>query len=225
MNILNLHESDGFDPDDFDDLENEVSEVEESGLSKFFLKSMLTVFAVIGIAYGANLALNVNAGNKAEFGQGVTVFGPVCDTNGGITVTPYTGFFNQSGSGKFALDSIILENVDAACVGKDFILQVFSNSDANALTISETATSPGVYQGFASVRFYFQDSATVTMMSNQYTDIELLTDIDAGSTEFANNQSSFQLTFDPDTYANFADAKDVFKITLQTARHVAGATS
>ena len=63
------------------------------------------------------------------------------------------------------------------------------------------------------------------MMSNQYTDIELLTDIDAGSTEFANNQSSFQLTFDPDTYANFADAKDVFKITLQTVSHVAGATS
>jgi hypothetical protein len=224
MNILNLHESDGFDPDDFDDLENEVSEVEESGLSKFFLKAMLTVFAVVGIAYGANLTLNVNAGGKSEFGQG-RIIAAACDTNGGITVTPYSGFFNQSGSGKFALDSIILENVDAACVGDDFILQVFSNSDANALTISETATSPGVYQGFASVRFYFQDSATVTMMSNQYTDIELLTDIDAGSTEFANNQSSFQLTFDPDTYANFADAKDVFKITLQTVSHVAGATS
>jgi hypothetical protein len=224
MDILNLHESDGYDPDDFDDLENEVSEDAESGVSKFFVKAMLTVFAVIGIAYGANLALNVNAGNKAEFGQGVTVFGPVCDTNGGITVTPYSGFFNQSGSGKFALDSIILENVDAACVGKDFILQVFSNSDANALTFSETATSPGVYQGFASVRFYFQDSATVTMMSNQYTDVEMLTDTST-ATEFDSNQSSFQITFDPDTYANFADAKDVFKITLQTVQHVDGATS
>jgi len=224
MNILNLHESDGFDPDDFDDLENEVSEVEESGLSKFFLKAMLSIFAVIGIAYGANLALNVNAGNKAEFGQGRTII-TTCDKNGGITVTPYAGFLNQSGSGKFALDSIILENVDAECVGDDFILQMYSESAAGALTLSETATSPGNYQGFTSVRFYFQDSATVTMMSNQYTDVELLTDIDAGSTEFTNNQNSFQLTFDPDTYANFADAKDVFKITLQTAPHVPGATS
>jgi hypothetical protein len=225
MNILNLHESDGFDPDDFDDLEVEVSEDGVSGLSRFFIKAMLSIFAVIGIAYGANLALNVNAGNKAEFGQGVTVFGPVCDTNGGITVTPYAGFLNQSGSGKFALDSIILENVDAACVGKDFILQMYDNNSAGAQTLSETATSPGNYQGFTSVRFYFQDSATVTMMSNQYTDVELLTDIDAGSTEFTNNQNSFQLTFDPDTYANFADAKDVFKITLQTAPHIPGATS
>ena len=224
MNILNLHESDGFDPDDFDDLENEVSEEGDSGLSKFFIKAMLSIFAVIGIAYGANLALNVNAGNKAEFGQGRTIT-TTCDTNGGITVTPYAGFFNQSGSGKFALDSIILENVDAACAGKDFILQMYSESAAAALTLSETATSPGNYQGFTSVRFYFQDSATVTMMSNQYTDVELLTDIDAGSTEYSSNQNSFQLTFDPDTYANFADAKDVFKITLQTAPHVPGATS
>jgi hypothetical protein len=60
-------------------------------------------------------------------------------------------------------------------------------------------------------------------MSNQYTDIELLTDIE--SSEFANDQSSFQLTYDPDTYANFADASDVFKITIQTMPHVAGATS
>lgn len=224
MNILNLHESDGFDPDDFDDLENEVSEEGVSGLSKFFIKAMLSIFAVIGIAYGANLALNVNAGNKAEFGQGRTLTA-ACDTNGGITVTPYAGFLNQSGSGKFALDSIILENVDAACAGKDFILQMYSESAAGALTLSETATSPGNYQGFTSVRFYFQDSATVTMMSNQYTDVELLTDIDAGSTEYSSNQNSFQLTFDPDTYANFADAKDVFKITLQTQPHIAGATS
>jgi hypothetical protein len=223
MNILNLHESDGFDPDDFDDLENEVVE-EASGVSKFFIKAMLTVFAVVGIAYGANLAINTGTGGGVEFGQGVSL-AAACDTQGGITVTPYSGFLNQSGSGKFALDSIILENVDDTCVGKDFIVQMYSDTDATALTLSETATSPGVYQGFTSVRFYFQDSATVTMMSNQYTDVELLTDVDAGSTEFASDQSSFQLTFDPDTYANFADAKDVFKITLRTEPHTAGATS
>lgn len=224
MDILNLHESDGVDPGDFDDLENEVSGDEENGLSKFFIKAMLTVFAVIGIAYGANLTLNVNAGGNAEFGQGRTLT-TTCDTNSGITVTPLIGFYNKSGSGKFALDSIVLENIDAACVGKDFILQVFSDTDAGPLTISETATSPGVYQGFTSVRFYFQDSATVTMMSNQYTDVAIMTDIDAGSTEFANNQSAIEVAFDADQYANFADAKDVFKITLQTAPHVPGATS
>jgi len=221
MNLLNLHESDDFDESyDFDDLENEV--VEEESHSGFFVKAMIAIFAVIGIAYGANIALNVNSGNKAEFGQGVTLQA-TCDTNGGINVTPYSGFLNQAGSGKFALDSIILENVDDTCAGKDFIVQVWSNTGSTALTVSETATSPGVYQAFATTRFYFQDSATVTMMSNQYTDIELLTDIE--SSEFSNDQSSFQLTYDPDTYANFADASDVFKITIQTMPHVAGATS
>lgn len=221
MNILNLHESDGFDPDDFDDFENEVVE-ETSGVSKFFIKAMLTVFAVVGIAYGANLAINTGTGGRIEFGQGVSLTA-ACDTQGGITVTPYSGFLNQAGSGKFALDSIILEKVDDTCVGKDFIVQMYSDTAETALTLSETATSPGVYQGFTSVRFYFQDSATVTMMSNQYTDVELLTDIESG--EFAADESAFQLTFDPDTYANFANAKDVFKITLRTEPHTAGATS
>lgn len=223
MNILNLHGSDDFDESyDFDDLENSEVVEEEERSSGFFVKAMITVFAVVGIAYGANLALNVNNGNRAEFGQGVTLQA-TCDTNGGITVTPYSGFLNNAGSGKFALDSIILENVDDTCVGKDFILQVFSNTDTTALNLSETATSPGNYQAFNATRFYFQDSATVTMMSNQYTDVELLTDVE--SSEFASDQSSFQITFDADTYANFADASDVFKITLQTAPHVPGATS
>jgi hypothetical protein len=52
------------------------------------------------------------------------------------------------------------------------------------------------------------------MVSNQYTDIELLTD--TTSSEFTNNQSSFQLVFDPDQTSSFADASQIFKITIQS---------
>jgi hypothetical protein len=139
----------------------------------------------------------------------------VCDTNGGITVIPYAGYVNEAAStGKFTLDSIIFENVDANCVGEDFTVQVWSNAGANALTTSETK-SAGNYVTSDSVRFSFVDSATVTMKSNQYTDIELLTDLE--SNEFANNQSSFQLTFDPDQTSSFANATEVYKITVTTS--------
>lgn len=217
MNLLNRYESDDFDEsshfDDYEDNEYESS----SGSRTFLAKALVALLVVLGVAYGANIVINNGSGGtKMEFGQGMLTTA-VCDTNGGITLTPYAGYVNQAGgAGKFTLDSILFENVDDTCVGKDFIVQVWSNSAPNALTSSETSTS-GTYTTTSSVRFYFQDSATVTMMSNQYTDIELLTD--TTSNEFASDQSSFQLVFDPDQVSSFADASQIYKITLQSVPH------
>ena len=215
MDLLKRYESDDFDESyDFDDPEN--GEIEESGSSKpFLVKAAAMLMAVLGIAYGANIALTNSSGQRGiEFGQGRISTSAVCDTNGGITITPYAGYVNQAGgTGKFTLDSILFENVDANCVGEDFVIQVFSDSGASALNLSETS-SGGSYITSNSVRFSFIDSSTVRMVSNQYTDIELLTDVT--SSEFANNQSSFQLVFDPDQVSSFADATQIFKITIQS---------
>ncbi len=217
MNLLNRYESDDFDESyDFDDPEYGQ---EEQGSSKpFLVKAAAMIMAVTGIAYGANIALtNSGGGTGIEFGQGKISTSAVCDSNNGITITPYSGYVNEAnGTGKFTLDSIIFENVDDTCAGKDFEVQIWSNAGADALTASETKTS-GTYTTTNSVRFYFADSSTVTMMSNQYTDIELLTD--TTSTEFADDQSSFQLVFDPDQLSSFADATNIYKITLQSMPH------
>jgi hypothetical protein len=216
MNILKRYESDDFDESfDFDAPEN--GEFEETGSSKpFLVKALIMIMTVTGIAYGANIALNGGSGgNKLEFGQGQVSTNLVCDTNSGITVIPYAGYVNEASStGKFTLDSIIFENVDDTCVGDYFTVQVWSNAGANALTSSETK-SAGNYVTSDSVTFRFVDSATVTMVSNQYTDIELLTDVT--SNEFTNDQSSFQLTFDPDQTSSFANATEVYKITVTTS--------
>lgn len=214
MDLLKRYESDDFDESyDFDDPEN--GEIEEKGSSKpFLVKAAAMLVAVMGIAYGANIGLSSGGGSSIEFGQGRISTTAVCDTNGGITMIPYAGYVNEAGgTGKFTLDSIIFENVDKACVGEDFVIQVFSNAGADALTLSETKTA-GSYVTSNSVRFSFIDSSTVRMVSNQYTDIELLTDVT--SSEFDNNQSSFQLVFDPDQTSSFADASQIFKITIQS---------
>jgi hypothetical protein len=213
MNLLNRYESDDFDESyDFDDPEN--GEIEEGGSSKpFLVKAAAMLVAVMGIAYGANIGLS-GGGSSIEFGQGRISTTAVCDTNDGITMIPYAGYVNEAGgTGKFTLDSIIFENVDSNCVGEDFVIQVFSNAGAEALSLSETKTA-GSYVTSNSVRFSFIDSSTVRMVSNQYTDIELLTD--TTSSEFTNNQSSFQLVFDPDQTSSFADASQIFKITIQS---------
>jgi hypothetical protein len=179
---------------------------------------IITFISVLGIAFGANLALNVGNNNRIEYGQGFqTVLS--CQPNSVITVTPYAGFINETGTGKFTLDSILLENVHKDCVNKDFTVKLFANSSSTPLTLSETATSVGVYQGFQEFRFWWQDSVTVTAMSRQYTDIELLNDT-SDATDFNANQTAFLITFDPDQVASFADARDVFKITLESSTHL-----
>lgn len=181
----------------------------------------ITFISVLGIALGANLALNVGANNRLEFGQGFAVTtgcqGKLSPYNT-MMLTPYAGFQNANGTGKFTLDSILIENVDRSCVGKDFTIKVFNNTSSDALTISETATAVGVYQNFQSFRFYWQDSVTVTSMSRQYTDVELLNDTST-STDYDGNNTSFLLTFDPDQVANFADATQVYKITIESNDH------
>ena len=217
MNLLKRYESDDFDESyAFDDAE--YGDFEESGSSKpFLVKAIAMILAVTGIAYGANIALT-SGSTKTEFGQGF-VTTTACDTNGGITIIPYAGFINDTGTGKFSLDSIILENVDANCIGEDFTIQVYSETGTAALTVSESATSAngGSYQTFDLAQFYFKDSVTVQTIDKSYIDFDILTD--PTSSEFANNQSSIQITFDPDRTISFADASSIRRITIQTKTH------
>jgi hypothetical protein len=179
---------------------------------------IITFISVLGIAFGANLALNVGNNNRIEYGQGFqTVLS--CQPSTTITVTPYAGFINETGTGKFTLDSILLENVHKDCVNKDFTIRLFSSTSSTPLTLSETATSVGVYEGFQEFRFWWRDSVTVTAMSRQYTDVELLNDT-SDATDFNANANAFLVTFDPDQVASFADARDVFKITLESSTHL-----
>jgi hypothetical protein len=215
MNILKRYESDDFDESyAFDDAE--YGDVEESGSSKpFLVKAIAMILAVTGIAYGANIALTPS-GSKTEFGQGYLTT-TACDKNGGITIIPYAGFINDTGTGKFSLDSIILEGIDAECVGDNFTIQVYGET-GDALTVSESATAAGgaSYVQFNLGSFFFQDSSTVVALNRSYIDYDVLTDTGAGSTEFTNNQSSIQITFDPDRTLSFADATVIRRITIQT---------
>ena len=218
MNLLKRYESDDFDESSaFDDAE--YGEFEEEGTSKpFLVKAIAMILAVTGIAYGANIALT-SGGSKTEFGQGF-ITATACDTVGGVTIIPYAGFINDTGTGKFSLDSIILENLDDTCVGNDFIIQVYGDTGA-ALTVSESATSAngGSYQTYDLARFWYKDSSTVLAYDSSYTDFDILTDTGAGSTEFTDDQGSIQITFDPDRTPTFADATLIRKITIQTVKH------
>jgi len=219
MNLLKRYQGDDFDESyAFDDAEN--GDFEESGSSKpFLVKAIAMMIAVTGIAYGANIALTTAPGGRTEFGQGFLT-ATACDTQNGITVIPMAGFVNETGtvgaSGKFTLDTIYLENIDAACVGNDFIIQVYGET-GTALTLSESATSVSNYVQYDLARFSYVDSSTVRMVGTQYTDVDILTDT-TSATEFNANQGQIQITFDPDRTVSAADASVIRRITIQTVK-------
>jgi len=199
----------------------DFEEIQPRGGRRLFAYSFYGSLLTLGITFGANIAIN-SGGSGIEYGQGVT-HTVNCQGDTNITVTPYAGFQNASGGGFFGLDSIILENVHQNCVNKDFIIKVWDNTDNAPLGISDSATSVSTYDTFTALRFYWSDSVTVQTMGTQYTDVELLNDT-SDSTDFTTNATAFQITFDGDLASSFADAKNIYKITLETAPHT-GATS
>ena len=220
MDLLKRYKGDDFDESfNFDDAE--IGEFEESGSSKpFLVKAIAMMLAVTGIAYGANIALTTAPGGRTEFGQGF-VTATACDTQDGITVIPQAGFINETGtagaSGKFTLDTVYLENIDKACVGKDFIIQVYGET-GTALTLTESATSVSDYVQYDAVRFSYVDSNTVVLTNtNQYADVYILTDT-SSSTEFDANQGQIQIVFDADRMISMADSSLLRRITIQTVK-------
>ena len=200
----------------------DFEEVQPHGGRRLFAYSFYGSLLTLGITFGANIAINSGGGTGIEFGQGVTQT-VNCQGNVDITLTPYAGFQNASGGGFFSLDSIILENVHQNCVEKDFIIKVYNNTDSAPLTLTDSATSVSTYETFTALRFHWSDSVTVSTLGGQYTDVELLNDT-SESTDFTTNATAFQITFDADNASNFADTKDAYKITVETAPHT-GATS
>jgi hypothetical protein len=90
------------------------------------------------------------------------------------------------------------------------------------LTDSTTASGPN--ETFTATRIHWSDSVTVRVMGSQFTDVDIMNDTST-STDFTNNETGFWISFDADpNNSNWANTKNVYKITVETAPHT-GATS
>ena len=199
----------------------EIEEVEPRGGRRLFAFSFYGALLTLGVTFGANIIIGSGGGTGIQFGQGVTQI-VNCAGSRNITLTPIAGFENASGGGFFSLDTIYLENVHQDCVGEDFIIKLWSNTDSSPLVLTDSATSASTYETFTATRFYWSDSVTVSVMGSQATDVELMNDTST-STDFTDNLTAFQITFNADSFVN-ANASNVYKITLETAPNT-GATS
>jgi hypothetical protein len=200
----------------------DFEETKPRGGRRLFAYSFYGSLLTLGITFGANIAIN-SGGSGIEFGQGVTQT-VNCQGTRNITVTPYAGFQNASGGGYFGLDSIILENIHQDCVNKDFIIKLWDNTSNTPLVLTDSTTASGPNETFTATRIYWSDSVTVRVMGSQFTDVDIMNDTST-STDFTNNETGFWISFDADpNNTNWANTKNVYKITVETAPHT-GATS
>ena len=201
----------------------ELEEVQPRGGRRLFAFSFYGALLTLGVTFGANIVINSASGSGIEFGQGVTQT-VNCQGTRDITVTPYAGFQNASGGGYFGLDSIILENIHQDCVNKDFIIKLWDNTSNTPLVLTDSTTASGPNETFTATRIYWSDSVTVRVMGSQFTDVDIMNDTST-STDFTNNETGFWISFDADpNNTNWANTKNVYKITVETAPHT-GATS
>jgi hypothetical protein len=201
----------------------DFEETQPRGGRRLFAFSFYGALLTLGVTFGANIVINSTSGSGIEFGQGVTQT-VNCQGTRNITVTPYAGFQNAAGGGYFGLDSIILENIHQDCVNKDFIIKLWDNTSNTPLVLTDSTTASGPNETFTATRFHWSDSATVSVMGSQFTDVELMNDT-SDSTDFTTNATAFWITFDADpNNSNWANTKNVYKITVETAPHT-GATS
>ena len=120
----------------------EILNLSESGAPK--PQKSRAVRAVFGAALIAGVAtlsstlaanININSG-PVEFGQGVAQTVSCGDSEVPIIVTPSSSFTNSDG-GAFAMSSITLSDIPAACNGKVFTIKVYDNSSSTALTVAD----------------------------------------------------------------------------------------
>jgi len=168
--------------------------VEVDNTTKFrtkFATSAAVVFASI-LFFQSTLAGNIslNSGSGVEFGQGVSQT-VACSGATSLTVTPYSSFQNEVGTGKHYLSSIKVSNIPSTCYGADFLISAYGNSASAPLSILNT-TSGGV--------LVYNNGGTFTSSYG--------TTISSGS-------GTFTVSFTNPV----ALSSSVFKVTIQSSTH------
>jgi hypothetical protein len=98
------------------------------------LKLVLGIGALAGvITLSSTLAasINLNGGDDVEFGQGVLTT-TACDDDG-ITLTPYSTFYNDSQDADFYFSSLEIAGVSDNCSGVTFKVRAYMNGNDNPL--------------------------------------------------------------------------------------------
>ena len=145
--------------------------------------------------------ISINSGSSIyEFGQGVARAFP-CSNSNNLTITPKSQFANvANATGTHYFKSITFAGIPSSCIGVDFIVSAFNNSDSVPLAL---------YNVNNRVAYVSMDPGPV--FSPGLNSSGLTVQTNAPVSGFY----SFTLTFENPV----ANAAQVYKVTVQTSTH------
>ena len=214
--------------DDYSPYEDE--EIVEGGRSPLKRLLGIALIAMIGVT-GVTVAANIstNSGIKAEFGQGVNGT-KACDS--AVTVTPLSGFDNTTVpgasmanptiagneiSGIFTSDAVEFSDIADACLGYDLVIRAYNSGGSQLILTDDSSTASVDY-----IRIYLATPSKSFVIASSSGGKNVKATIDMIDTTTADT-NSFDLIFDPGTLTAdntmLADARNVFKFTLETQPH------
>jgi hypothetical protein len=182
------------DPDDFD------GDPQRRKLPAFLAFLLLLVGGTYLVQTTLAANINLNSGQRVEFGQGVTAT-TACSGATNLTITPNATFTNASGSGAFKFSSLTVSNIPSGCNGKDFTINAYGSTDSTPLALFDTTSTTAVV--YSNAGTFELGVGTLTGAS-----------ITSGS-------GTFTITFTNPV----ALASSVFKITIQSGAHSESAST
>jgi len=187
------------------------------------VKIAIGIFAMVGsITLGTTLAANIslNGGGNVEFGQGVAAT-TACDDDG-ISVTPFSTFFNEDGAGSHKLTSIRISGIDSRpelCSAKTFRIRAYGDGDAPLNLFNWSVVDSYTNDSLQNENFSYvdiTDNSGDFVWSSGGTDNDDVIDIensDLTQTAFTLSLVSLAPTI---TRTPLAPASDVKKITIES---------
>lgn len=161
-------------------------------------KKLISVLALVSLFFGGSFFLqttfagnlNINSNKNIEFGQGTSIL-TACSGSAPLTLKSISSFSNTSGAGTHYLSGVTVSGIPNNCYGFDFSVSAYGASSSTPLAIfSSSSTIATVYDNAGT--FSTGSGLSVT-----------------------GSGGSFTLTFS----LPVAEAKNVYKVTLQTSPH------
>ncbi len=159
-------------------------------------RKLIALFLILCIPVGTTLASNISIGSSSpiEFGQGVQKL-VTCAPNAPIFLRPRNAFVNAPGSGaQYKFTGFSLEGIQNTCVGYDFVIRAYGQSDSPLPIFDANKTELRVYQSLGDA-FSTNASDGITFSNVAF--------------------GQFVATFD----APVSASTEVYRITIETFPH------
>ena len=193
------NESDDFYSDDF------VEEVIERPRKPFKRYLFPAALALVATAMAANISLG---GEKSiEFGQGILEL-KACTPS--LTLSPVVGFENEADA-KFLLEAVDITGIPDSCIGYDFLIRVYDESNQAPLMITDSADDDTIQVDYVKFSMLAGRNFEIVGSPNAY--LEILDTSTALDNQVAVFYDAGGAAGDIEDYA---DARTAYRITVET---------